>query len=132
MESKTRSKTDILKLAVHWAFMPYYVYEFGYASLAKIFQYPHMIDSMASLGFNTVWTLVIGYAELIGWAMVLIGLFRPGIRVMGILFLLPFSIGAFTAHMAHQEYEHFYPSLIMCISSVILLWSAKSFNLKIR
>ncbi|MDR7129528.1 putative membrane protein YphA (DoxX/SURF4 family) [Algoriphagus sp. 4150] len=131
MDKNSQSKLDRAKQIIHWVFMPYFIWQFGYASLAKVFQYPEMMGSMVSLGFNQVWTLTIGYLELIGWVMVLIGLFKPKIRILGILFLFPFSIGAFTAHMAHQEYVYFYASLIMCISCVVLLWSSKNFSLKI-
>lgn len=131
MDKINQSTQEKSKQIIHWLFMPYFVWEFGYASLAKVFLYPKMMVSMQSLGFNHVWTITIGYLELVGWIMVLIGLFKPKIRVVGILFLFPFSIGAFTAHMAHQEYEHFYASLLMCISSVVLLWSSKNFKMNI-
>ncbi len=129
--TEKQTKVDKIKKIVHWIFMPYYIYEFGYASLAKVFQYPYMMKGMQFYGFNKIWTLGIGYAELIGWGMILIGLFRPKIRIIGIIFLFPFAIGALTAHMSHQEYVHFYPSLIMCISSAVLLWSSKNLKMEI-
>ena|SRR5690554_3409094 len=131
MNKIKQSKWDVTKQIIHWIFLPYYIYKFAYAAFAKVFQIPFMMESMSSLGFNQAWTLMVGYFELIGWLMVVVGLLKPKIRVMGILLLLPFSIGAFTAHMAHQEYVYFYPSLIMCISSVVLLWSSRNFKMQI-
>lgn len=131
MNKNNQSTYDLARKIIHWIFIPYYVYEFGYASLAKITQYPYMMNSMSSLGFNKTWTVAIGSFELIGWIIFLIGLFKPKYRVIGILILMPFSIGAFTAHMSHQEYVNFYPSLIMIISSFVLLWSSENFKIKI-
>lgn len=116
---------------VHWVAYAYYVYVFGYASLFKIFQKPSMMQSMQSLGFNKTWTIWIGVAETIGLLAVLGGIFEPRIKTIGILFLFPFAVGAFTAHMAHQEYEHFYQSLFMCILSVVLLWTDARFKMLI-
>lgn len=76
----------------------------------------------AVIRFNTTWTLAIGIAEIIGVLFVIAGLFKSQPRTLGILLLFPFVIGAFTAHMAHQEYYHFYNSLIMCVLSFILLF----------
>lgn len=114
---------------IHWLSYAYYVYVFGYASLFKVFQKQSMMQSMQSLGFNKTWTILIGIGELIGVLLVLIGIFKPQLKNFGILLLFPFAVGAFTAHMAHQEYHHFYNSLLMCILTFVLLATDKNFRI---
>ncbi|WP_353136141.1 DoxX family protein [Pseudopedobacter sp.] len=115
----------------HWLSYTYYLYVFGYASLFKVFQKESMMQSMQSLGFNKTWTILIGIGELIGVILLLIGLLKPQYKNLAILLLFPFAVGAFTAHMSHQEYHHFYDALVMCILTVILLATDKSFKILI-
>lgn len=91
------------------------------SALSKILQKTSMMESMHSLGFNKHWTLSIGIIETIAVLLILAGLYKSNLRTVGLLLLIPFAIGAFTTHMAHQEYIRFYPSLILCILSFILL-----------
>ncbi len=116
---------------IHWLSYTYYLYVFGYAALFKIFQKDSMMQSMQSLGFNKTWTILIGIGEFIGVVLLLIGLFKPQYKNLAILLLLPFAIGAFTAHMAHQEYHHYYNALLMCILTVVLLTTDKNFRIQI-
>ncbi|MCD0470107.1 DoxX family protein [Flavobacterium sp. JAS] len=120
---------ETIKTAIHWLSYAYYLYIFGYASLFKVFQKNSMMQSMLSLGFNKTWTIIIGVLELFGVILIVIGIFQPQYKNAGILFLLPFAIGAFTTHMAHQEYNHFYHSLIVCILTVVVLATDKSFRI---
>ncbi|WP_343559192.1 DoxX family protein [Sphingobacterium sp.] len=122
---------ETIKSIVHWLSYAYYLYVFGYASLFKVFQKQSMMQSMDSLGFNKTWTLGIGIGELLGVILLLIGLYKPEFKTVGILLLFPFAIGAFTAHMAHQEYNHYYNSLLMCMLSIILLATDKNFKISI-
>ncbi|CAD0218685.1 DoxX family protein [Chryseobacterium sp. JV274] len=110
------------KNILYWVLYIGYLYIIVPSSLFKIFQRPAMMQSMESLGFNKTWTLAIGIAEVIGVVLVILGLYRSQFRTIGILFLFPFAIGAFTTHMAHQEYHHYGHSLIMCCLSAILLF----------
>ncbi|WP_313263413.1 DoxX family protein [Sphingobacterium sp.] len=120
---------EIIKSIVHWLSYAYYLYVFGYASLFKVFQKTSMMQSMHSLGFNKFWTIGIGLGELIGVLLLLGGLYDPQFKNLAVLLLFPFAVGAFTAHMAHQEYHHFYNSLIMCFLSIILLATDKTFKI---
>ncbi|MDM1296363.1 DoxX family protein [Sphingobacterium sp. N143] len=122
---------ELIKTIIHWLSYACYLYVFGYASLFKIFQKQSMMQSMQSLGFNKSWTILIGIAELLGVLLLLLGLYKSQFKNLGILVLLPFAIGAFTAHMAHQEYEHFYSSLLMCILTLVLLATDKNFRITI-
>ncbi|MCR6642022.1 MAG: DoxX family protein [Sporocytophaga sp.] len=122
---------ETIKTVFYWASYAYYLYVFGYASLFKVFQKKSMMDSMLSLGFNKTWTIFIGIAELIGVIIIVSGLVKPQLRNLGILFLIPFSVGAFTAHMAHQEYHYFYNSLIVCILTVIMLTLDNNFKIQL-
>lgn len=88
-----------------------------------------MMQSMQSLGFNKSWTILIGIGELLGVILLVIGLFKPQFKNMGILLLFPFAVGAFTTHMAHKEYNHFYDSLMMCILTIVLLGTDKHFKI---
>ncbi|MET3535214.1 DoxX family protein [Chryseobacterium limigenitum] len=123
---------ELLNKIIYWASYAYYLYVFGYASLFKIFQKESMMKSMQSLGFNKTWTMLIGAGEVIGVILIVVGLFKPQFRNLGVLFLFPFAIAAFTAHMAHGEYSHYYNSLIMCILSVVLLLLDKKFKIIIK
>lgn len=117
------------KTIIHWAALAYYLYVFGYASLFKVFQKQSMMQNMQALGFNKTWTVLIGIGELIGVILVVIGIFKPQFKNAGVLLLFPFAIGAFTAHMAHHEYSHYYNALLMCILSIVLLATDKHFKL---
>ncbi|MDQ0781597.1 DoxX family protein [Chryseobacterium sp. W4I1] len=110
------------KTVLYWLCYTGYLYIIFPSAISKIIQKPQMMGSMQSLGFNQSWTIAIGIAETIGVLIVLAGLFRPKFRTLGILVLFPFAIGAFTTHMAHQEYHHYYKSLAMCFLSAILLF----------
>ncbi|SEW17739.1 DoxX-like family protein [Chryseobacterium wanjuense] len=123
---------ELVSKIIYWASYAYYLYVFGYASLFKVFQKESMMKSMQSLGFNKTWTMLIGAGELIGVILIVIGLFKPQFRNLGVLFLFPFAIGAFTTHMAHGEYNHYYNSLIMCILSVVLLFLDNKFKIIIQ
>lgn len=115
----------------YWISFAWYIYIIGPAALKKVIQWQQMMDSMLSLGFDQNWTIGIGILETVGTLIVLAGLLKPSLRTLAILFLFPFAIGAFTAHMAHQEYHHFYNSLIMCILSVVLLILDKKIEIKL-
>jgi uncharacterized membrane protein YphA (DoxX/SURF4 family) len=122
---------ETIKTIIYWLSYAYYLYVFGYASLFKVFQKNSMIESMQSLGFNRTWTILIGIGELIGVILILVGLYKPELRNLGILLLFPFAIGAFATHMAHHEFQHFYNSLIMCILTIALLFLDKTFKIEI-
>ncbi|WP_306350051.1 DoxX family protein [Flavobacterium sp. '19STA2R22 D10 B1'] len=113
----------------HWAAYIYYVYIFGYAGLYKIFLLPKMVKSMESLGFNKTWTIWIGIAEVLGLIIVLLGLYDSRLKNLGLLLLFPFAVGAFTTHMAHQEYHHYFNSLMVCILTIFLLLTDKNFKI---
>ena len=115
--------------AIHWIAYAYYAYLFGYASLFKIIQKKQMVDSMASLGFGKSWTLLIGYAELLGWLALILGIWFHQLKNAAVLWLFPFAIGALMVHFAHHEYKHFYSALFGCICSVVLLLTNKHFRI---
>src|SRR5690606_38474890 len=118
---------DKITKVIHWVSYAYYLYVFGYAALFKVFQKESMMQSMESLGFNKTWTILIGTCELIGVVLLLFGIYKPRYKNLGILLLFPFAVGAFTAHMAHQDYQYFYGALLMCVVSVVLLVTGKTF-----
>lgn len=118
-----------LKIIIHWASYACYLYVFGYASLFKVFQKQTMMQSMENLGFNKTWTILIGAGELLGVILLVTGLFKPQYKNLSVLLLFPFAVGAFTAHMAHREYHHFYNALLMCILSVVILATDKHFRI---
>lgn len=120
---------EIIKTVIYWIGYAFYLYVFGYASLYKVFQKSSMMQSMKSLGFNTTWTILIGVLELLGVIMLMLGLFKPQFRNIAVVYLFPFAVGAFTSHMAHNEYHHYYNSLWMCIISVVLLVLDKNFKI---
>ncbi|KAA2239815.1 hypothetical protein F0L74_26880 [Chitinophaga agrisoli] len=120
------------KNVVYWLLLAYYIYVFGYASLEKVFHTKSMMDGMNFLGFNYVWTTLIGYGELGGWLVVLFGLYKPEFRNLGMLLLFPFAVGAFTAHMAHHEYSHYFNALYVTVTTPIMLYLDKNFRISIK
>lgn len=120
---------ETIKMVIHWLSYAYYLYVFGYASLFKVFQKKSMMQSMNSFGFNKAWTISIGFLELLGVVLIIIGIFKPQYKNAGILFLFPFVVGAFTTHMAHKDYVYFYNSLIMCVLTIVLLITDKNFRI---
>lgn len=119
---------NVLRL-VHWAAYAYYVYLFGYASLFKVFQKQSMMDSMHSLGFNEVWTLFIGYSELLGVVGLLVGLWVHQIKNASVLWLFLFAVGALMVHFAHNDYEYFYSAFFGCVAAVVLLFTDNHFKI---
>lgn len=117
---------------IHWALYLWYIYIFGYAALWKIFNEDGMVAGMGKMGFNVFWTNVIGWAEGIGVVGLIVGFWKPMIKNLSVLWLFPFAIAAFTAHMAHREYIHFYNSLIVMLLSYILLLTDKHFRLNLK
>ena len=57
----------------HWLAYGYLIYAFGYASLFKVFQKQSMMDNMSNFGFGKIWTLCIGYGELLGVIGLIVG-----------------------------------------------------------
>lgn len=113
---------------VHWASVAWYVYEFGHAALMKVFQNEGMLQNMEKLGFDQIPTTIIGATELLGVILVLAGIFSHRLKLIGVMILIPCAIGAFTAHMAHREYHHYYNSLIMCVLSAVILFTDTRFR----
>lgn len=118
-----------IRTITHWVAYTYYVYLFGYASLFKVFQKQSMIQGMESLGFNTTWTMLIGYGELLGVTGLIAGLWYHPARNAAVLWLFPFAVGALMVHFAHHDYEHFYGALFGCVSSIVLLATDKRFRI---
>ncbi len=114
---------------LHWAGYLWYIYIFGYAGLFKIFHVQSMVDGMAAFGFDLLWNDIIGCAEVIGVAGLIVGFWKPKIKNLAILWLFPFAIGAITAHMAHREYDHFFNSLAVTLLSYLLLATDKHFKI---
>ncbi|MBO9683885.1 MAG: DoxX family protein [Flavisolibacter sp.] len=123
---------EIFKKVAYWLLISYYIYLFGYASLEKVFQSKQMMDGMNLLGFNKTWTLLIGYGELVGWLIVLFGLYKPAFRNIGMLLLFPFAVGAFTAHMAHHEYSHYFNALYVTVTTPIMLYLDENFRIVVK
>ena len=132
MMDKLKHKVFSFNTILYWLCYVGYLYIILPASFNKVVQQPLMLENMRLLGFEKNWTIAIGIVETIGVLIVLTGLFKPHFRTLGILFLFPFAIGAFTAHMAHQEYYHFYKSLIMCVLSFVLLCLDKGVSVNLK
>ncbi|MBO6588678.1 MAG: DoxX family protein [Muricauda sp.] len=113
----------------HWVAYGYLIYAFGYASLFKVFQKQSMMDNMSNFGFGKIWTLFIGYGELLGVIGLVVGLWRHQVKNLSTLWLFPFAIGALITHFAHHDYEYFYTALYCCVASMVLLATDKNFKI---
>lgn len=114
---------------IHWSALGYLIYAFGYASLFKVFQKKSMMDNMSAFGFGKIWTLLIGYGELIGVLGLIAGIWYHQIKNLSTLWLFPFAVGALMVHFAHHDYKYFYTALYCCISCMALLFTDKYFKL---
>ena len=76
------------------------MYLFGYASLFKVFEVTSMMEGMASFGFNRLWTLFIGYGELLGILGLVIGIRYHNVKNVAAILLLFFAVGALMVHFA--------------------------------
>lgn len=122
-----------LRKVIHWIALAVLTYIFGYAGLYKIFGVPGMMEGMAALGFGKIWTFFIGLAEVAGVAGVIIGLFYRPVKIISLLLLFPFAVGAFTVHMAfHDPFPIYLNSLLVCIMPLVILWTDEKFKLVLK
>ncbi|WP_034040707.1 DoxX family protein [Wocania ichthyoenteri] len=122
----------ILVQVAHWISYGYLIYAFGYASLFKVFQKESMMGNMSNFGFGKIWTLFIGYGELLGVIGLVVGFWMHQVKNISTLWLLPFAIGALMVHFAHNDYKHFYTALYCCIAGIILLITDKNFKVILK
>jgi RsiW-degrading membrane proteinase PrsW (M82 family) len=114
---------------IHWAAFSYLIYTFGYASLFKVFQKQSMMENMRDFGFGKIWTLFIGYGELLGVLGLIVGICHNQVKNLSTLWLFPFAIGALMVHFAYNDYKHFYTALFCCITCFVLLITDKNFKI---
>lgn len=119
----------ILVQVFHWIAYGYLIYAFGYASLFKVFQKQNMMENMSNFGFGKIWTLFIGYGELLGVVGLVVGFWMHQVKNLSAIWLLPFAIGALMVHFAHNDYKYFYTALYCCIACIIVLVTDKNFKL---
>lgn len=119
----------ILVQIPHWIAYGYLIYVMGYASLFKVFQKQSMMESMSNLGFGKIWTLFIGYGELLGVIGLIIGFWLHQVKNISIIWLLPFAIGALMVHFAHNDYKYFYEALYCSVACIIILLTDKNFKI---
>ena len=114
---------------IHWIAYCYYVYLFGYASLVKVIQKKEMMEGMEMLGFNRTWTLFIGVGELLGVVALIAGFWSHQLKNAGVIYLLPFAIGALMVHFSHKDYTDFYDALFGAIAALVILYTDKYFRI---
>lgn len=121
---------SLLIQVIHWISVTVFSFIFGYAGIKKLYQEETMMMGMEELGFDVTWTLAIGFAEVLGTIGVLAGIFVHPVKIISVLLLMPFAIGAFTMHMSQQHlFSIYWQSLAVCVLSVVILWTDKEFEL---
>ncbi|PKD20832.1 hypothetical protein APR41_12375 [Salegentibacter salinarum] len=120
---------NVLRQLIHWIAYGYLVYAFGYASLFKVFQKPSMMENMEAFGFGKIWTLIIGYGELLGVLGLILGIWMHHVKNLSTIWLFAFAIGALMVHFSHGDYKYFYTALFCCISCFIVLLTDENFKL---
>lgn len=89
-----------------------------------------MMEGMRSMGFGTTATLIIGWAETIGVAGLIAGIFIPVIKPVAVIFLWPFAIGALTTHFSyHHNFSEYMNALLVTVCPAILLATDKHFKI---
>lgn len=130
MNKNKLSLIKYLRTGIHWIALAIVIVIFGYAGLYKVLGVSDMMNGMAEMGFGTTFTFWIGLAETAGVVGVIAGLFYRPLKVISLLALLPFAIGAFTVHMS---YQHTFPiylnSLLVCIMPIVILWTDEKFEI---
>lgn len=120
----------LLIQVIHWISVTIFSFIFGYAGLKKLYQEETMMMGMEELGFGVIWTLAIGFAEVLGAIGVLVGIFVRLSKIISVLLLMPFAIGAFTLHMSAQHpFNIYWQSLGVCVLSITILWTVEEFEL---
>lgn len=115
---------------IHWISVIVFSFVFGYAGIKKLYQEETMMMGMEELGFGVTWTIIIGVAEVLGTAGVLAGIFVHPVKIVSVLLLMPFAIGAFTMHMSQQHsFSIYWQSLAVCVLSIVILWTDEKFEL---
>ncbi|AWW33040.1 hypothetical protein DN752_04185 [Echinicola strongylocentroti] len=118
----------MLVQVIHWIAYGYLLYAFGYASLFKVFQKHSMMENMSNFGFGKVWTLFIGYGELLGVIGLIAGFWVHQVKNLSVMWLFPFAIGALMVHFAYKDYTFFYTALFCCAACLIGLATDKNFK----
>ncbi|MCW9705516.1 DoxX family protein [Fodinibius salsisoli] len=133
MKSQKISVPQSLRKAVHWIALAIVIYIFGYAGPYKILGVPSMMEGMASMGFGTTITFLIGLAETLGVIGIIAGLYYRPLKIISLFLLWPFAIGAFTVHMSyHHPFSVYLNSLLVCTMPLVILWTDEKFKLVLR
>jgi len=108
-----------------------FVYIFGKAGLLKVIEDRHMIDGMQSIGFGLQGSLLIGWIEVLGAAIMLAGIRYPALRISAMLFLWPVAIGALAIHISrHDPLGELYESLIVTILPSVMLLTTSGISVR--
>lgn len=120
----------LLIQVIHWISVTIFSFIFGYAGLKKLYQEETMMMGMEELGFGVIWTLAIGFTEVLGTIGVLVDIFVRPAKIISVLLLMPFAIGALTLHMSGQHpFSIYWQSLTVCVLSIAILWTDEEFEL---
>lgn len=129
MSKKTIPDSSRIKSILHWISLAIFIFIFGYAGLYKIFREPSMMEGMAEIGFGSTFTFLIGLAETAAVAGIMTGLYYRPLKILSILLLVPFAIGAFTVHLSyHHPFPVYLNSLLVCILPLVILWTDEKFS----
>jgi uncharacterized membrane protein YphA (DoxX/SURF4 family) len=121
-----------IKTILHWISFAVFAYIFGYAGIYKVIKVQNMMEGMASMGFGTTATLIIGYAETTGVIALVMGIFIPVVKPVAVLFLWPFAIGALTTHFSyHHDFAEYRNALLVTVLPLIILATDKHFRVSI-
>lgn len=132
MISIEKDTSEKLKTIIHWLSLAIFTWIFGYAGLYKIFGESAMMEGMAEIGFGTTFTFLIGLAETAGVAGIIAGFYYRPVRIVAILCLIPFAIGALTVHLSyHHPISVYLNSLLVSILPLVILWTDDKFNIKL-
>lgn len=125
-------ETPVLQMArtaIHWIALTIFVYIFGYAGLYKIIGVESMMAGMEDIGFGKTATVLIGLTETAGVAGVLAGFYYHPAKILSVLCLWPFAIGALTVHLSyHHPFSVYLNALLVCIMPLIILRTDEKFN----
>lgn len=125
----TLSQKKVTTQVIHFIALAIFLSQMVPAAWKKITEFEPMMKGMASYGYDHGVTIFIGWTEIIGCLILILGIFRPILKNFMMLFFLLLVVGAMATHLAVRDYVYIRASIICIITATIVLSTSESFRL---